>query len=40
MKFMDGTGVKCKNRKPVKAYRKPSSRLKRKSKADFGYVLK
>lgn len=40
MKFMDGTGVECKNRKPVKAYRKPSGRLKRKRKADFGYVLK
>lgn len=33
MKFMDGTGVECKNRKP-------SGWLKRKSKADFGYVLK
>lgn len=39
MKFMDGTEVKCKYRKPVKAYRKPSSRLKSKSKADLGYVL-
>lgn len=38
---MDGTGVKCKKRKSVKASRKsPSSVEKKKSNANFGYMLK
>lgn len=27
---MDGTEVKCKNRKPVKVYRKPSRQVEKK----------
>lgn len=41
MKLREGTGVKCKNKKPVKLSRKPPGRFeKEKSNADFGYVLK
>lgn len=40
MKLMEGTGVKCKNKKPVKLSRKPPGRFeKKKNNADFGYVF-